>query len=118
MAGFVAARALGGAAGEWEVGDAALDAIRAEQAAQAELARDLFTDRFWFVVPHPEWFTSDVMALAANIYEHRAFEHLPILADALQDAGCESARVLDHCRDPHRLHARGCWVLDLILGKE
>jgi hypothetical protein len=48
--------------------------------------------------------------------EERAFERLPILADALQDAGCENADILDHCRGPGP-HARGCWVVDLILDK-
>lgn len=64
----------------------------------------------------PAWITSDAHALAAAIYTDRAFDRLPILADALQDAGCEDAAVLDHlrCSSPH---AKGCWVLDIILGK-
>jgi hypothetical protein len=41
-----------------------------------------------------------------------------ILADALQDAGCDSDDILDHLRDPHATHVRGCWVVDLVLGKE
>ncbi|AWM42519.1 hypothetical protein C1280_35020 [Gemmata obscuriglobus] len=96
---------------------AGADAGCAEQVAQAELVRDLFADRFWFVVPDPAWLTADVRALANHIYDGHAFEHMPILADALQDAGCESGRVLDHCRGPAP-HARGCWVIDLVLGKE
>ena len=47
----------------------------------------------------------------------REFGNLPVLADALQDAGCENADVLDHCRGPGS-HVRGCWVVDLVLGKE
>jgi hypothetical protein len=43
---------------------------------------------------------------------------MPILADAIQDAGCEDPDILDHCRDTSRPHVRGCWVLDLVLGKE
>jgi hypothetical protein len=43
---------------------------------------------------------------------------MPILADALQDAGCENADILDHCRDAKATHVRGCWVVDLVLGKE
>ncbi|WP_255359505.1 hypothetical protein [Gemmata sp. SH-PL17] len=42
---------------------------------------------------------------------------MPILGDALQDAGCDSADVLNHCREP-AVHVRGCWVVDLVLGKE
>lgn len=56
------------------------------------------------------------MALAAGIYAEKAFERLPILADALQDAGCDADAVLDHFRDPAATHVRGCWALDLILG--
>jgi len=54
--------------------------------------------------------------LAQRIYEDRTFEHLPILADALEDAGCTEATILDHCRGPGP-HVRGCHVLDVLLGK-
>ena len=66
---------------------------------------------------NPTWLTPDVVALARGIYAERAFDRLPILADALQDAGCDNADVLGHCRGPGP-HARGCWVVDLVLGKE
>ena len=115
--GASAALALRSAVGDWEVRDTVFDAMRAEEVAQADLVRDLFTDRFWFVVPDPAWFTSDVMTLAHHIYERRAFEHMPILADALQDAGCDSDELLCHCRAPDGSHVRGCWVVDLVLGK-
>jgi hypothetical protein len=63
-----------------------------------------------------EWRTSTVLGLAESIYAWRAFDRLPILADALEDAGCDDKDMLTHCRtDPE--HARGCWVVDLILGK-
>jgi hypothetical protein len=65
----------------------------------------------------PAWRTSDVVAMARGIYEGRDFAAMPILADALQDAGCEDAAVLGHCRGPGP-HVRGCWVVDLVLGKE
>jgi hypothetical protein len=55
--------------------------------------------------------------LAAAMYEARDFAGLPVLADALEEAGCEDAGVLAHCRGPGP-HARGCWVVDLLLGKE
>jgi hypothetical protein len=52
--------------------------------------------------------------MADGIHADRAFDRLPILADALEEAGCDDARVLAHCRDDAH-HARGCWVVDLIL---
>jgi hypothetical protein len=64
----------------------------------------------------PGWRTADVIGLARGIYDDRALDRLPILADALQDAGCDNADVLDHCRSDGP-HVRGCWVVDLVLGK-
>ncbi|WP_439629193.1 hypothetical protein [Gemmata sp.] len=78
---------------------------------------DIFGNPFRPVAIDPQWLTSDVLALARGIYEEREFDRMPILADALQDAGCDSAAVLDHCRDPNGTHVRGCWVVDLLLGK-
>jgi hypothetical protein len=66
---------------------------------------------------HPTWRTDAVLGLARGIYEDRAFDRLPILADALQDAGCEDEAILGHCRGDGP-HVRGCWVVDLVLGKE
>ena len=63
------------------------------------------------------WRTSTVVALAKGIYQDRAFDRMPILADALQDAGCTNEDILQHCRDPKQVHVRGCWVVDLVLGK-
>ena len=65
----------------------------------------------------PAWRTSDAVALARGIYDDRAFDRMPILADALQDAGCDNGDILTHCRDTGTPHARGCWVVDLVLGK-
>ena len=62
----------------------------------------------------PGWRTSDVVALAAGVYAEEAFDRLPILADALQDAGCDDESVLWHCRRPGG-HVRGCWVVDLAM---
>ncbi len=64
-----------------------------------------------------DWRTDTVLTLARQMYESRDFSAMPILADALQDAGCDNADILDHCRGPGP-HVRGCWVIDLILGKE
>jgi hypothetical protein len=65
----------------------------------------------------PSWLTSNVTALAQAIYDERTFDRLPILGDALEDAGCDNADILNHCRQPG-VHVRGCWLVDLILGKK
>lgn len=78
--------------------------------------RDVFGNPFRPAALDPSWLTSDVVALAQGIYNEKAFDRMPILADALQDAGCDNAEVLDHCRGPGP-HVRGCHVLDMLLGK-
>jgi hypothetical protein len=87
----------------------------AERAAQAGLLRDLFGNPFRPAALDRRWRTADVVGLARAIYADRAFERLPVLADALMDAGCADEAVLTHCRSEGP-HARGCWVVDLILG--
>jgi hypothetical protein len=64
----------------------------------------------------PAWLTSTVVQLARLIGDERCFEELPILGDALEDAGCTDERILSHCRTG-RPHIRGCWVVDLILAR-
>ena len=69
---------------------------------------------------NPEWLTARdgaVAKLAQRIYEDRCFDHLPILADALEEAGCTTEGILAHCRSPGP-HVRGCWVVDRILAKD
>ncbi len=83
---------------------------------RSDLLRCIFGNPFRPVTADPTWLTSTVVALARGIYDDRAFDRLPILADALQDAGCDNADVLNHCRGAGP-HARGCWVVDLVLGK-
>jgi hypothetical protein len=78
---------------------------------------DIFGNPFRPVTVDPRWLSETVVALATRIYEERAFAWMPILADALQDAGCEEEQVLMHCREP-REHFRGCWVVDMLLGKQ
>lgn len=63
------------------------------------------------------WQTTTAIAIAECISDDQAFDRLPILADALQDAACEEADILDHCRGDGP-HVRGCWVVDLLLGKK
>ncbi len=81
------------------------------------LLHEIFGNPFRSVVADPSWLTSTAVALAKGIYDDRAFDRMPILADALQDAGCNNDDVLTHCRDESQLHVRGCWVVDLVLGK-
>jgi hypothetical protein len=64
-----------------------------------------------------EWRTDTAVALARTMSDAREFSAMPILADALQDAGCENEVVLAHCRDTNQVHVRGCWVVDLVLEK-
>src|SRR5262249_23472844 len=99
---------------------AAAEAVSTEAAAklqQVGFLRCIFGNPFHPVTLTPAWQTSTVTALAQSIYDDRAFDRLPILADALEDAGCDNADILNHCRQPGE-HVRGCWVVDLILGKE
>ena len=79
--------------------------------------RDIFGNPFRPVAFTPDWRTDTAITLAAQMYESRDFSAMPILADALQDAGCDNANVLVHCRGSGP-HVRGCWVVDLVLGKE
>jgi hypothetical protein len=95
---------------------------RAERGKQAMLLRDIFGNPFRPVALDPRWLTSSVVDLARSIYEADPRQAggymtgLPILADALMDAGCDSEELLAHCRSDGP-HVRGCWVVDLILGK-
>jgi hypothetical protein len=81
------------------------------------LLRDIFGNPFRRARFNKHWRTDPVVSLARTMYEAREFSAMPILADALQDAGCDSADTLDHCRDPNQVHVRGCWVVDCVLGK-
>jgi hypothetical protein len=94
------------------------EALSKESSAQRELLREIFGNPFHPVAFNATWRTSDVMLLANGIYAERAFDRMPILADALQDASCASDALLNHLRDPNATHVRGCWGLDLVLGKE
>ena len=85
---------------------------------QCRLLRDIYGNPFCPVTFSPDWRTDTAVSLARGIYESREFSAMPILADALQDAGCDSADVLDHCRDPDEVHVRGCWAVDQVLEKE
>jgi hypothetical protein len=93
---------------------------KTERKARGDLIRDLFGNLFRPAALDPTWLSwrsGTVPKLAQAIYDDRAFERLPILADALEDAGCDNADLLAHCREPGP-HVRGCWIVDLLLGKE
>ena len=57
-----------------------------------------------------------MLRLALATYDVRTFDHLPVLVDAFEDAGCADADLLGHLRGPGP-HVRGCWAVDLLLGK-
>jgi hypothetical protein len=88
---------------------------------QADVLRDVFGPLLFRSVnlnrPTLMWNDNAIPKLAQSIYDDRAFDRLPILADALEEAGCTDAHILDHCRQSGE-HVRGCWLVDLVLGKK
>jgi hypothetical protein len=90
---------------------------KAEEKAQCNVIREIVGNPFRPVTISSAWETVNVVALAQAIYDERAFDRMPILGDALEDAGCDNADILNHCRQPGE-HVRGCWVVDLLLGKK
>ena len=87
-----------------------------ESREQCDLLRCIFNP-FHPIPLNPTWQTSTVLALAQGIYQDRAFDRLPILADALEDASCDNPVLLNHLR-AEGPHTRGCWALDLCLNRE
>jgi hypothetical protein len=88
--------------------------------ARRELLREVIGNPFRPARLDPAWLCWDagtVRRLALGIYEERAFERLPVLGDALEEAGCADETLLAHCRGG-ALHVRGCWLVDLLLGKD
>jgi hypothetical protein len=107
-----------------EVGDewvaASERAWEAELDWQVDILHDLFGNHFVSVSLDPSWLSWNgavVPRLARCIYDERRFEDLPILGDALEEAGCGNNDILRHCR-VKREHVRGCWVVDLLLGNK
>jgi hypothetical protein len=96
---------------------AASEAYRREWASQAELVREVFGNPFRPPSFDDRWRSGDVLSLARHIYESKDFSAMPILADALQEAGCTSEELLAHLRTGGP-HVRGCWALDVVLGKQ
>jgi hypothetical protein len=97
-----------------------LGIVPRERAMQCEMLRDLFGHPYDAVVLEPDWLTwndSTAANLAQAIYCSRDFDRMPILADALEDSGCTDTAILEHCRRPG-LHVRGCWLVDLLVGRK
>ncbi|MBY0522805.1 MAG: hypothetical protein K2R98_05385 [Gemmataceae bacterium] len=90
---------------------------KTDEIPRIALLQDIFSYAFHPIDVVAACRTSSVVGLAQSIYQERAFDRLPILADALEDAGCTNQAMLAHCRGPG-LHVRGCWVVDLLLKKE
>jgi hypothetical protein len=85
---------------------------------QCAIIRDVFGNPFRPVAFDPAWRTGTAVDLANTMYDARDFAAMPVLADALEEAGCDVPDVLGHCRDPKGAHVRGCWVVDLVLRKK
>jgi hypothetical protein len=95
-------------------------ASAAEATAQANLLREILGNPFRTVTIDPAWLSiagGIAGSLATLIDEQQSFEELPYLADALMDADCDNETLLAHLREP-RLHRRGCWALDVLMGRE
>jgi hypothetical protein len=117
-----AANAVSDAQGEipWPYESSGPTPYQAECIAQGHLIRDVYGESPNQEVSIPlAWYLRGGGALreiARAIYGERAFDRMPILGDALEEAGCDDADILAHCRSSTE-HVRGCWVVDAILGK-
>lgn len=96
------------------------NAPHAKRVVLANLLRDIFGNPFrpqptikhsWLI-----WQSGTVKTMAQAIYDDNQFADMPMLADALEEAGCSNTDILNHLRGPAP-HCRGCWALDLVLGK-
>jgi hypothetical protein len=85
------------------------------------ILRDIMGSPFHSVALNPVWLSWHgglLVSMARQMYDSRDFSDLPVLADALEEAGCANQEMLSHCRQQGGVHVRGCWVVDLLLGKE
>jgi hypothetical protein len=106
-------------AAAWEGWSVAYELPRSVRVCPGQLFHDIFGNPFRPVKIDPGWLAWDhgaVVRLARDIYDGRRFGEMPVLGDALEDAGCDDAAILTHRRDD-RPHVRGCWLLDGILGR-
>jgi hypothetical protein len=95
------------------------DSLEKAQGLFADLLRDCFGHLYWGVKEEPHWTETYACArdLAQEIYWQRAFDRLPVLGDALLQAGCANEAMLSHC-SAALPHAKGCWLVDLLLGNK
>jgi hypothetical protein len=103
-----------------ELGDASWPSAALGAEARIALLREIFGHRFRPIAIAPGWLSwndGTVRRLAEAIYEERRFHDLPIVADALEEAGCADVALLNHLRGPGP-HVPGCWALDALLQKE
>lgn len=109
-------RRLGG----WDVsgrtGDALDEFVRGRD-RRNRFVREVFGNPFRPLAVEPKWLTATVHWLARGAYQTGRFDALPVLADAIEEGGCDNRPLLDHLRDPAATHVRGCWAVDAILGK-
>lgn len=99
---------------QW-VGGPPPDELYQEYQAQTDLLREILGNPLRPVAFDRSWRTEAAVALARGVHVDRAFDRLPVLADALEDAGCADADLLGHCRGMGS-HLRGCWAVDQVLG--
>ena len=117
VAGLAHAYALG-TDQAWTVGRYAV--MREELSAQSDLLREIVGTPFFPVTIDLSWLSwqqETVRKIVESIDGDGTYQELPILADALEDAGCDDAEILAHCRSSGP-HVRGCWVVDLLLDKQ
>jgi hypothetical protein len=94
-----------------------LSADGIQNSEHCDLLRDIFGNPFQHVSLDPALRTHKVVNLAQEIYDGMAFERVPVLAEALEEAGCDDAEILAHCRGSGP-HVKGCWVVDGLLRKK
>ncbi|HEY7315561.1 MAG TPA: hypothetical protein VH643_39900 [Gemmataceae bacterium] len=97
----------------------AAEAVPSEPPVQAALLRDIVGDPFHPISADSAWLTWHdglLVSMAQKMYDSRDFSAMPVLADALEEAGCQDADILGHCRSGGE-HVRGCWVVDALLDK-
>jgi hypothetical protein len=87
---------------------------------QGGILHELFGNPFRPIILDPSWLSWHgglLVSMARQMYDRRDFTDMPVMGDALEDAGCSNQDILSHCRSGGE-HYRGCWVLDLVLGKK
>lgn len=117
---FTAAFTVGHGAGNIQSHVRAAEVRLVDGVTRSRLLRDLFGNPFRPISIDPTWLTwkdGAVVKVARAIYEERIYDRLPLLADALENAGCHDMNILSHCWEIGP-HVQGCWVIDLLLGKE